>query len=1023
MYLSSRQLPTEDSGDREPHLENHLPADHDAISTFFYAPPFVLVFNVNSSVCLGQNFTFHCSAEPNNYGIQLTLLKLGKHVEPADLESRLHPEGSHPTPSTSLIDSLTEEREGGRHATSLQNIPWEQEYESRQDIHYTVNLNQTGFEGGYLCIASVVGMDAARWSYMHLRVLDCGTAHGDSVQATGISFLLNPVVISCLILFVLLPLCLTVFLVLNLRARRNILASSEWKPGPLNAFSTPVDSTVIREPNLLYHWTDTQKLLLGTATTAEVVKRPTSLAANKFAVGPPVPPSRVSLSPSTDLGVELTSSDLGHTITPGGSGGFTESSSVALTRFDPVHWLRLPSGGYGFAENPSAMSPGYHCGRRSLVSDGTDSRQRQFGVGTVAGGLPRRYSVDSDLSPVKRYKGETTSSSVPSSNSYMLLRPGTEMTGGAGGCDVATSTDHRKLCVPLVIIHMDPNKRPGQSYRESASVNNITSGGYKLPVDAKWEVRREYVRLGQRIGAGAFGVVFVGSVKDGTRVLPGLRRRSLHRGQPMTAREPAKEATEVTVAVKTLRDNFTEQDLADLVREMEILKQFDPHPHVVQLYGVCSQNGPLQVLVEFAPYGNLRDFLIVRRPSEVTYGPLHKDKGGGPLLCITPRQLLDFGLQVARGMDYLSRLHIVHRDLAARNVLIGESYVAKIADFGLTRTACDYYRKCSDGRLPIKWMAPESIFDRRYTTKSDVWSFGILLWEIFSYGSTPYPAHSAESLLRALRSGLRNERPLVASTEVYSLMLACWETVPEKRPSFQVLSALLSELAPREQQGATGAAAVAAAASTGSVPGSADERLHGNRSADSSVGSTVYLTLKAGKLHLEASSVCVGSCESTLLLTPSAAAPTCLSPSSASSSSSSSSASSTSVAAAAASVAVAVAAATTNQASDRAWNSQAHLQVGTSAGGQSLSRQIQAPPTSGSWRVPTISQQCGFPTSTCYAPYAHIGCALPMQWERFSPTTFSSLPLFPVSNRTSSALDIEPQGTIETTSSPTAGCW
>ncbi|VDL98759.1 unnamed protein product [Schistocephalus solidus] len=136
-------------------------------------------------------------------------------------------------------------------------------------------------------------------------------------------------------------------------------------------------------------------------------------------------------------------------------------------------------------------------------------------------------------------------------------------------------------------------------------------------------------------------------------------------------------------------DNFTEQDLADLVREMEILKQFDPHPHVVQLYGVCSQNGPLQVLVEFAPYGNLRDFLIVRRPSEVTYGPLHKDKGGGPLLCITPRQLLDFGLQ------------IVHRDLAARNVLIGESYVAKIADFGLTRTACDYYRKCSDVSLPF----------------------------------------------------------------------------------------------------------------------------------------------------------------------------------------------------------------------------------------------------------------------------------------------------------------------------------
>ncbi|KAL7061072.1 hypothetical protein AAHC03_010187 [Spirometra sp. Aus1] len=286
---------------------------------------------------------------------------------------------------------------------------------------------------------------------------------------------------------------------------------------------------------------------------------------------------------------------------------------------------------------------------------------------------------------------------------------------------------------------------------------------------------------------------------------------------------------------------------------MEILKQFDPHPHVVQLYGVCSQNGPLQVLVEFAPYGNLRDFLIVRRPSEAAYGPIHQDKKSGPLRCVTPEQLLNFGLQVARGMDYLSRLHIVHRDLAARNVLIGDSYVAKIADFGLTRTACDYYRKCSDGRLPIKWMAPESIFDRRYTTKSDVWSFGILLWEIYSYGSTPYPAHSAESLLKALPSGLRNERPVAASLQVYNLMLACWEMVPENRPSFQALSTSLSELLPHDQQGT-----IAAAATTKSVLGTTDQSPRGdggNRPADSSVGSTVYLTLNAEKLHLEASSV------------------------------------------------------------------------------------------------------------------------------------------------------------------------
>ncbi|VDN27262.1 unnamed protein product [Dibothriocephalus latus] len=116
---------------------------------------------------------------------------------------------------------------------------------------------------------------------------------------------------------------------------------------------------------------------------------------------------------------------------------------------------------------------------------------------------------------------------------------------------------------------MDPNKRPGQAYNEGASANNnITSSGYKLPVDAKWEVRRECVHLGHRIGAGAFGVVFVGSVKDGTRVLPGLRRRTLQRGEPMNEREPAVESAEVTVAVKTLRE--LEKTVLTLITDMSL---------------------------------------------------------------------------------------------------------------------------------------------------------------------------------------------------------------------------------------------------------------------------------------------------------------------------------------------------------------------------------------------------------------------------------------------------------------------
>ncbi|VDD82785.1 unnamed protein product [Mesocestoides corti] len=302
-------------------------------------------------------------------------------------------------------------------------------------------------------------------------------------------------------------------------------------------------------------------------------------------------------------------------------------------------------------------------------------------------------------------------------------------------------SNHCVMVVPAVIIKM---------YTSSAATGGVDVAGgkldtYKIPSDPIWEVPRDRVRLGRQIGAGAFGVVYEGTVSDPTK------------------------------------------ELADLVREMEILKQFNPHPHVIQLYGVCTQNGRLQVLVELAPYGNLRDFLMDRRPRR------DQKSANQPFSHLSARHLVSFGLQVAKGMDYLARQNIIHRDLAARNILIGCRFVAKIADFGLTRSVCDYYRKCSDGRLPIKWMAPESIFDRRYTTKSDVWSFGILLWEIFSYGGTPYPTLSAESLLKALQMGFRNEQPLASPSHVYGLMLSCWSIDPACRPTFSQLVASLQQ--------------------------------------------------------------------------------------------------------------------------------------------------------------------------------------------------------------------------------------
>lgn len=159
----------------------------------------------------------------------------------------------------------------------------------------------------------------------------------------------------------------------------------------------------------------------------------------------------------------------------------------------------------------------------------------------------------------------------------------------------------------------------------------------------------------------------------------------------------------------------------DLVSEMEMMKMIGKHVNIINLLGACTQNGPLYVVVEFAPNGNLRDFLRNHRPSsgyEPTIGQEPKERK-----TLTQKDLVSFAYQVARGMEYLASRRCIHRDLAARNVLVSDEYVLKIADFGLARDIhChDYYRKTTDGRLPVKWMAPEALFHRVYTTQSDVW--------------------------------------------------------------------------------------------------------------------------------------------------------------------------------------------------------------------------------------------------------------------------------------------------------------
>uniref|UniRef100_A0A7N6C0T6 Vascular endothelial growth factor receptor 3 n=1 Tax=Anabas testudineus TaxID=64144 RepID=A0A7N6C0T6_ANATE len=339
-----------------------------------------------------------------------------------------------------------------------------------------------------------------------------------------------------------------------------------------------------------------------------------------------------------------------------------------------------------------------------------------------------------------------------------------------------------------------------------------------LPYDSsQWEISRDRLRLGKVLGHGAFGKVIEASIYGISK------SNSLD-----------------TVAVKMLKDGATASEHKALMSELKILIHIGNHLNVVNLLGACTKpNGPLMVIVEYCKYGNLSNFLRAKRefflpyrdrspktqsqvrrmieagqvdqrarqPPSPSSSPLTgpqspSSNSSSPMedLWKTPltiEDLICYSFQVARGMEFLASRKCIHRDLAARNILLSENNIVKICDFGLARDIYkdpDYVRK-GNARLPLKWMAPESIFDKVYTSQSDVWSFGVLLWEIFSLGASPYPGVQIdEEFCKRLKNGVRMRAPETASPEIYGIMLACWHGEPKERPTFPALVKILGDL-------------------------------------------------------------------------------------------------------------------------------------------------------------------------------------------------------------------------------------
>ncbi|XP_036116645.1 muscle, skeletal receptor tyrosine-protein kinase isoform X6 [Molossus molossus] len=287
----------------------------------------------------------------------------------------------------------------------------------------------------------------------------------------------------------------------------------------------------------------------------------------------------------------------------------------------------------------------------------------------------------------------------------------------------------------------------------------------------------EYVR---DIGEGAFGRVFQARA-------PGLLPY-----EPFTM-----------VAVKMLKEEASADMQADFQREAALMAEFD-NPNIVKLLGVCAVGKPMCLLFEYMAYGDLNEFLRSMSPhtacslshSDLSVRAQVSSPGPPPLSCA---EQLCIARQVAAGMAYLSERKFVHRDLATRNCLVGENMVVKIADFGLSRNiySADYYKANENDAIPIRWMPPESIFYNRYTTESDVWAYGVVLWEIFSYGLQPYYGMAHEEVIYYVRDGNILSCPDNCPLELYNLMRLCWSKLPADRPSFASIHRILERMCER----------------------------------------------------------------------------------------------------------------------------------------------------------------------------------------------------------------------------------
>eukprot|EP00037_Helgoeca_nana_P025820 m.286305 g.286305 ORF g.286305 m.286305 type:complete len:602 (+) comp27051_c0_seq1:325-2130(+) len=268
-------------------------------------------------------------------------------------------------------------------------------------------------------------------------------------------------------------------------------------------------------------------------------------------------------------------------------------------------------------------------------------------------------------------------------------------------------------------------------------------------LEEAWELSRKDVKMGKMLGAGNYGEVFMATYSNGKEKL--------------------------TVAVKTLKEDS--MGIEEFMQEAQVMKKLK-HQNLVTLIGVVSTDMPMLIVTEFIPHGDMLTYLR-RREAKAE---------------MTQRAMLYVCTQVADGMAYLETHSCIHRDLAARNCLVADDLIVKIADFGMGRVIDDLYTARTGSKMPVKWSAPESLCYNAFSNKSDVWSYGILMWEVVTIGDNPYPDIDSKDVLMRLEEGYRMPEPAGCPDGLYPLMVEAWAMRADDRPTFAELKAAISDL-------------------------------------------------------------------------------------------------------------------------------------------------------------------------------------------------------------------------------------